>query len=374
MNKKLDHRVDSSGFVPTPKSPLELRASFSMITARMLIKTEKGLYCPAGDFYIDPMGAAERAVITHAHSDHARRGSQQYYCTKPGVGLLRARLGKNISVHGIDYREKIQFGGVQVSFHAAGHILGSAQIRMEGNGEVWVVSGDYKREADPTCEPFEPVPCDVFVTEATFGTPGYRWHRDADLGREIFDWWQENAARGCNSVLFAYALGKSQRVLGALAPLTKRAVYCHPAVTEINKCYRESGIVLAPTHCLSEVESSRVLRGELVLVPPAFLQSEQAQVLGDGYRTAFASGWMSKRATDGKIYGYGDGYDHGFVMSDHADWADLVRTVLETGAQRVYVQHRGQGALVRHLRSLGLRAYPDSALKPENPHQLSLFL
>jgi putative mRNA 3-end processing factor len=218
------------------------------------------------------------------------------------------------------------------------------------------------------------VPCDVFVTEATVGTPGYRWDRDADLGREIFDWWQDNAARGCNSVLFAYALGKAQRVLGALAPLTKRAVYCHPAVTEINKCYRESGIVLAPTYCLSEVERSRVLRGELVLVPPAFLQSEQAQVLGDGYRTAFASGWMSKRATDGKISGYGDGYDHGFVMSDHADWADLVRTVLETGAQRVYVQHRGQGALVRHLRSLGLRAYPDAALKPENPHQLSLFL
>src|SRR5919197_1554343 len=141
--------------------------------------------------------AAEHAVITHAHSDHARRGSQQYYCAKPGVGLLRARLGKTIAVHGLDYREKIQLGGVQVSFHAAGHMLGSAQIRLEWHGEVWVVSGDYKREADPTCEPFEPVPCDVFVTEATFGTPGYRWPRDADLGREIFDWWQENAARGC---------------------------------------------------------------------------------------------------------------------------------------------------------------------------------
>lgn len=346
----------------------------------MLESSRKGLFCRVGGFHIDPMGAAEHAVITHAHSDHARRGSQQYYTTRSGAELLRARIGKNIRLTTFEFGEKFRLGSVELSFHPAGHILGSAQVRMqrltsgsgEAFGDVWVASGDYKRDADPTCEPFESVPCDVFVTEATFGTPGYQWPKGVDLGKQIFDWWSENRELGRNSVLFAYSLGKAQRVLGVLAAyanLVNRVVHCHPAMSQLNECYRAQGILLANTICLSQIDAEKSLRGDLILVPQAFIKSDQAKILGDDFETAFASGWMAKSRG-----GYGTGgFDTGFVMSDHADWNDLLRTIQETGAKRVYVQHRGQGALVKHLRSLGLLAFPESALIPDNVHQLSLF-
>jgi putative mRNA 3-end processing factor len=330
----------------------------------MLIMTRKGLYCPAGNFHIDPHGKVDHAVITHAHADHARRGSHQYYTSSSGVPLLRARLGKKISVTGVNFSEPFFINGVRISFHPAGHILGSAQVRIENGGEVWVASGDYKREPDPTCEPFEVVLCDVFVTEATFGTPGFSWRKDADLGQEIFEWWSENAKRRVNSVLFAYSLGKAQRVLGLLYPHAKKPIYNHPAATELIECYRTQGVKLAPTVCLSEVDHDQCLQGELLLVPQSFLSSEQSGILGDSFETAFASGWMARGS---------HGFDRGFLLSDHADWEDLVRTIKETRAKRVYVQHRGNGALVRHLRSIGLQAFPDSELFPANPDQLTLF-
>ncbi len=329
----------------------------------MLTLTSKGLYCAAGDFYIDPSGPVDRAIITHAHSDHARRGSRLYICASPGAGLLKARLGKNINVKTHEYREPFQIAGVKLSLHSAGHILGSAQVRIEYGGEVWVVSGDYKREEDPTCAPFEAVKCDVFVTEATFGTPSFVWKKGNDLGHEIYEWWQENAALGMNSVVFAYSLGKAQRVLGVLASFAERPIYCDPPVMAMNACYREQGIRLAPTRCLSEADDE--LKGELILAPQSVLNSPRAKLLGS-FRTAFASGWMNGSGR------WGQRYDHGFVISDHADWNDLIRTVLETEAKRVYVQHRGNGALVRHLRSLGLEAHPDSALKEERREQLML--
>lgn len=329
----------------------------------MLVLTPKGLYCPRGDFYIDPCRAVDTAVVTHAHSDHARKGSKLYVTAASGVGVLKQRLGPKIAVRPLAYGEKLRLGGVEVSLHPAGHILGSAQVRVAGGGEVWVASGDYKREPDPTCEPFEVVPCDVFVTEATFGTPGFSWARERDLGREIADWWKENAARGVNSVLFAYSLGKTQRVLGVLAPLVDRPVHCHPSASAINDCYRAEGVRLAPTRCLSALAPGERLRGELVVAPTSFLRTEQASALGDSYTTAFASGWTAR--------GYG-GFDRGFPMSDHADWDDLVRTARETGAKRVYVQHRGHGALVRHLKALGLQAFPESELAVKDPGQMTL--
>jgi len=329
----------------------------------MLTLTRGGLFCPAGDFHIDPSRGVDTAIVTHAHSDHARRGSRLYICVRSGVGLLRERLGANINVRAVDFGEAFELGGVRVSLHPAGHILGSSQVRLEFRGEVWVASGDYKRDHDPTCEPFEPIACDTFVTEATFGTPAYRWTKDADLGRQIHDWWSANAARGENSVLFAYSLGKAQRVLGVLHPHTSRPVHCDPAVIGMNVHYRAQGVRLAPTVCLSTV--NRRLEGELVLVPQSFLKGPGAALLGGRFRTAFASGWMAGN--------FGRSYDHGFVMSDHADWGDLVRTVVETGARRVYVQHRGKGALVKHLRALGLDAYPDTDLASGNQNQLSFF-
>ncbi len=345
----------------------------------MLVKLKKGLFSSAGNFHIDPMGAVEHAVVTHAHADHARRGSHFYYTPNSGVELLRARVGKNIRVTGFDFGEKFYLGDVQVSFHPAGHILGSAQVRMQRvgglsrkpEGEVWVASGDYKRELDPTCEPFESVPCDVFVTEATFGTPGYQWPRGVDLGSRIIEWWHRNRDEGRNSVLFAYSLGKAQRILGLLAPFANRRIYCHSAVTPLNECYRRQGVRLAETLCLSAVPNEVRLSGEMILAPRAFLKSEQCQILDSNFATAFASGWMAKsNGSSGRAHG---GYDTGFVLSDHADWNDLIRTILETGAKRVYVQHRGQGALVRHLRRLGISAFSEDHLIPENVNQLSLF-
>lgn len=330
----------------------------------MLRLTPQGLYCPTGNFYIDPSRGVDHAVVTHAHADHARRGSKQYYCAASGVGVLKQRLGQKINVVGIPFGQKFCINGVTVSLHPAGHILGSAQVRIEGDGEVWVASGDYKREPDPTCEPFEVVPCDVFITEATFGTPAYTWSRSKDQGHEIFEWWMANADRGVNSVLFAYSLGKAQRILGLLYPYAIKPVYCHSAVTPLNECYRSEGIDLAEAICLSTVDKTMRLKGELLLVPQAFLKSEQNQILGDHFETAFASGWMARQQF---------GYDKGFTISDHADWNDLVRTIQESQAKRVYVQHRGHGALVRHLRGLGLDAFPDTELKPLDPRQMELF-
>jgi putative mRNA 3-end processing factor len=333
---------------------------------------KQGLYCEAGDFYIDPTGAVDRAVVTHAHSDHARRGAKHYYSSKSGLGLVRARLGQNISIEGHAYGEEFRIGRVKLSFHPAGHILGSAQVRLECEGEVWVASGDYKREPDPTCEAFESVKCDVFITEATFGTPSYRWEKGKDLGAEILDWWEKNRAEGIASVVCAYSLGKTQRILGELHGRAPKKIFIDPNAVALTDCYRAQGVKLAEASCVSTASS---LAGELIVAPSSFLRSPLAEKLGE-YRSAFASGWM---ATGGG-YGHSSAYDHGFTMSDHADWDDLVRTVRESGARRVYVQHRGHGALVRYLKAEGFEAFPDSALAPNEkkkdknkPAQLALF-
>lgn len=329
----------------------------------MLIMTDKGLFCPAGGFYIDPKGAVEKAIITHAHSDHARKGSKQYYCTTTGVSLLKARLGQNIVVTHFPYRQPFSLNNVNISFHPAGHILGSSQVRLEFASEVWVVSGDYKREEDFTCEPFETIQCDVFVTEATFGTPAFAWDKNADVGEEIYNWWSHNAEENIHSVLFAYSLGKTQRILNLLADRTNKPIICHPTATLLNECYRAENIALAPTICLSQLPADKKLKGELFIMPRSFLQTEQAKLLGNHYRTAFASGWMAQSQRN---------FDHKFVLSDHADWPDLLQTILATKAQRVYVQHRGSGALVRKLKSLGLNAFSDDELFLKGPLQLAL--
>lgn len=325
--------------------------------------TERGLYCPAGDFYIDPKKAVERAVITHAHSDHARKGSLQYYCAASSANLLRVRLGQNISLLTFNYRETFQIKDVKISFHPAGHILGSSQVRLEHLGQVWVVSGDYKREYDPTCDSFEPVACDVFITEATFGTPSFIWEKGVDFGLQIYNWWCRNQANNLNSILFAYSLGKAQRILNALYPYAKKPIYCDPATEQLNTCYRDSGVKLASTIDLNTVDIRDVFTGELILAPLSFVKTKLSENIGR-YKTAFASGWMKNSSRQ---------YNDSFVMSDHADWSDLLLTIEQSAAKQVFVQHRGNGALVRELKSRGIRAFPDTALFPKCPNQLTLF-
>jgi putative mRNA 3-end processing factor len=308
--------------------------------------TQKGLYCAAGDFYIDPHRAVDQAIITHAHSDHARRGHKKYICVDVGIELLKTRVGKNIAVETYKYGETFTLGETKISFHSAGHILGSAQVRVECDGEVWVASGDYKRDRDPSCDPFENVKCDAFITEATFGTPKFVWPKNLDHGQMIHDWWITNEKMGINSILFGYSLGKAQRILAELHPLAHKPVIIHSTIHELTECYRRQERELASTELL--MEKLENLNGELILAPPSILSESWIHHLGE-YKTAFASGWMQGSGRTG--------YDKGFVMSDHADWNDLNLTIKESGAKRVFVQHRN-GALVRHLKREGLEAYP----------------
>jgi putative mRNA 3-end processing factor len=336
--------------------------------------TKTGLRCARGGFAIDPLERVETAVITHAHSDHARRGSGRYFCAASGAGLLRERIGGQAPIIPVPYGERIRLGETEVSFHPAGHILGSAQIRVACGDDVWVASGDYKRDPDPSCEAFETVPCDVFITEATFGTPGFRWSKRADHGAAIHSWWKENGERGENSVLFGYSLGKSQRILALLAPFVREGddpILIHDALLGPTKIYRAGGVPLAPTASLTELLAAGGTsqpRGRLVLAPPAIRRSELLQRL-EPCRTAFASGWM--RDTEAAQNGPGE-YDRGFTLSDHADWDDLLRTARETGASRVFVQHRN-GSLVRALRNVGIDAHGIEALAPEKFSLLPAF-
>jgi putative mRNA 3-end processing factor len=310
----------------------------------------QGLYCEAGGFFVDPSRAVDVALITHAHSDHARKGARHYYTLRNGVGLLRERLGPKIQVTGIERGEKTRMGETWVSFHPAGHILGSAQVRVEHAtrpSEVWVISGDYKRDADPTCEPFEPVECETFVTEATFGLPMYEWADLARIGHEIYDWWMRNAARGANSILFCYSLGKAQRILAELEPLADRPILVHSSMVGLNQCYLSEGVKLAPTRPLAQVGSDERILGELILAPPQSFGTKELLRLGR-FHTAFASGWMQGSNLRR--------YDRGFPLSDHADWPSLLKTIDESRAKNVYVAHRDDHVLVAHLREKGLKA------------------
>jgi putative mRNA 3-end processing factor len=335
----------------------------SGVRAPLIQATRRGLYCAAGGFHIDPSRAVDTAVITHAHSDHARPGSRAYYCPRPGAGLLRGRIGSRAPIEGIPFGEKLKLGSTWVSFHSAGHILGSAQVRIELGSEVWVVSGDYKRDSDPTCPPFETVECDAFVSEATFGLPIYRWESGESVAREILDWWDRSSRAGRNCVLFAYSLGKAQRVLAELARLTdpSRRVLVHGSVTAMNRCYEQEGVRLLPTLELDAAEAPRRLRGELVLAPPSALSGAGAERFGD-FETGFASGWMRVRGGRGR-----KGYDRSFVLSDHADWPGLIRTIRETRAREAYLMHGSDETLARYLREQGLDARPVSALAAEEP-------
>jgi len=326
-----------------------------MSPAELITVTARGLHCAAGDFYIDPWQPVERALITHAHGDHLRAGSSRYYLAAAGVDLARLRLPAEAAVHALDYGERLTFGDAQVSLHPAGHILGSSQIRVERGGEVWVVSGDYKRDPDPTCVPFEVVPCDVFISEATFALPAYRWTDTPTVAREILSWWQDNRRRGLASVLFAYALGKAQRVLAELATLTDETVYVHGAVAALTDVYRARGIAMLPTRPAT-VAVRADYAGALILAPPSAAGSPWMRRFGD-HRTGFCSGWMRIRGDRRRR-----GYDRGFVLSDHADWPSLLRTCRESEARRILLTHGYTDALCRYLREQGVEA---AALRTE---------
>ena len=316
----------------------------------MIVESEQGLFCPQGAFHLDPLLPVARAVITHAHGDHARPGSAAYLCTPESAALIRKRLGPEAAIETLAYGERRRIGEVTVSLHPAGHILGSAQVRIEGRDGVWVVSGDYKRERDPTCAPFEPQRCDVFVTEASYALPLFRWDDPAAVAREIVGWWEGNPRKA--SLLFCYALGKAQRLLAEIALLTERPVWVHGAVESFAEIYRAHGVRLSSTRHVAE---ERGLLGELVLAPLTARGTPWMKRFRD-FETAFASGLLRIRGTRRRR-----GFDRGFVISDHADWPGLLTTIRETGATRVLATHGHREALVRWLRESGIDAAPIGA-------------
>ena len=282
--------------------------------------TKNGLFCSRGGFYIDPWQPVEHAVVTHAHADHARPGSAHYVAVAEAAPVLQHRLG--VMPETLRYGEKRTVGDVQISLHPSGHLLGAAQVRVEANGEVWVVSGDYKRAPDPTCAPYEVVRCNTFITEATFALPIYQWPAPAAVARDIFGWWEMNRAAGRASVLFCYALGKAQRILAELTALTDRAVYVHGAIDVVCELYRAAGVKMLPTTKVIETEKGRTFGGELVLAPVAAQNTKWLRRIGE-YESAFASGWMQVRGERRRRRAL----DRGFVLSDHADWPALLATI-----------------------------------------------
>ena len=316
----------------------------------LLIMTRRGLYCPHGDFHIDPNGPVERALITHAHADHARWGAGEYWALHDSIPVMQKRLGEKIVVKGVDHGESMALGDARVSFHPAGHIRGSAQIRIQAGSQIWVATGDFKREPDPTCEPFEVVPCDVLVTEATFAMPVYRWQPTHIVIDEIHDWWQGNATQGRTSVLFCYALGKAQRIMAELLRHTDQTLWLHGATRPLTDIYRRQGVALPPTRPVSEAEKGYDFAGDLVLAPPSAAGTRWMRRFTDP-STGFTSGWMRIRGNRRRR-----GYDRGFILSDHADWPGLLRTVRDSGAERVIAMHGRIDALVQYLNEQGLDA------------------
>lgn len=315
----------------------------------VLTLTDRGLYCAAGDFYIDPWRAVDRALITHAHADHARPGHARYLCTNACMPVMQHRLGA-ITCDTVTYGETRRIGDATVSFHPAGHVPGSAQIRVEVAGEVWVVSGDYKTEPDGLSEAFAPVRCHTFISECTFGLPVFRWQPQAQVAGQINRWWAENAAQGRTSLLAAYSLGKAQRLLqmldGRIGP-----ILTHAAVENTNAVLRAQGYALQPTIRITPDLDRKAYPGALIIAPPAVLGSTWARRFG-APATGFASGWMQMRGVRRRRAA-----DRGFVISDHADWGGLLGAIKDTGAETLYLTHGYTDIFTRYLRDAGHNAH-----------------
>jgi putative mRNA 3-end processing factor len=314
--------------------------------------TEIGLYCPAGRFHVDPWRPVDRAVVTHAHADHACWGCRNYLTTREGKTVLRARLGDAAKIATLDYGEAVDMAGVRVSLHPAGHILGSAQVRIEHRGEVWVVSGDYKTEFDATCSPFELVRCHTFISESTFGLPVYRWPPQEDVFEQIRSWWKTNQVVGKASLVFAYALGKSQRILAGLAAHGLQGpIFTHGAVETMNDAYRTAGVKLPDTTHVSAAGPQTRWSDALIVAPPSAQGTPWVRRFGP-VSAGFASGWMRIRGTRRRR-----SVDRGFVLSDHVDWPSLLETIDETRAETIYLTHGYSAPVARWLQEMGKDAH-----------------
>jgi putative mRNA 3-end processing factor len=314
----------------------------------LLIFNDKGIYCQQGDFYIDPWKPVHRAVITHAHSDHARPGNGNYLChhfTKP---LLRLRLGE-ISVQSVNWNEPVFINGVRISLHPAGHIIGSSQIRVEFQGSVWVVSGDYKTENDGISNELEIMPCDVFITESTFGLPIYEWKKQQELSYDIQNWILSNRERGLNSVLIAYSLGKAQRLLKIIEEISP-SIYVHGAIWNVQEVLVRSGFKFQKVVRVLPEMTKEKFQADIIIAPPSAENSPWMNRFGH-LSLGVCSGWMQVRGNVRRRNA-----DAAFAMSDHADWKGLLSVVRATGAKKIFVTHGFQAAFSRYLNEIGIQS------------------
>ncbi len=311
--------------------------------------TPKGIYCPPADVYIDPQKPVRRALLTHGHADHARWGSKHYLCTHQAKPVIQYRLGNGAHIDSVAYGEVQSINGVVFSFHPAGHVVGSAQIRVEYRGEVWVVSGDYKTEHDGICTPFEPVPCHVFITESTFGIPVFQWKPQGEVMKEINEWWQTNKKEGRVTLMMAYALGKAQRVLKYLDPGIG-PIFTHGSVESVNMVLRSQGLKLPAGRKVTTANVHNAGPGSFVIAPPNVLHSVWVRRFKNA-SVGLASGWMAIEGAAEKR-----GADRGFVLSDHADFRGLGEAVLATGATKVFVMHGQTAEFAGWLNEKGIDA------------------
>ena len=310
--------------------------------------TSKGIWCAQADVFIDPWKPVKKALITHGHADHSRYGSDAYLATETAAPVIKYRLG-DIKMETIPFGEKRTINGVDFSFHPAGHILGSAQIRVAYKGEIWVASGDYKLENDGLAEPFEPIKCHTFITESTFGLPVFNWRPQAEIFADINNWWRNNAAEGKVSFITGYSLGKAQRILQGLDTNIGK-IYTHGAVENINEVIRNQGFTLPNTIRVTREISPKDYPTNLVLAPPGALNSAWMKKFKP-ISIGLASGWMAMRGTRRR-----KAADRGFVLSDHVDWKDLNTAIEETGAERVIVTHGYTSIYTQYLLEKGWKA------------------
>lgn len=310
--------------------------------------TKKGIYCIPGKFYLDPWFPVNYAVISHGHADHARRGNKHYLCVNDSKVILKHRIGQDISIESLAYNEPKNINGVHVSFHPAGHIIGSAQIRLEYKGYVIVFSGDYKTQPDFISTPFEPIKCHEFITESTFGLPIYSWKSEEDLQTELQNWIHQNQQNNRTSVLFGYSLGKAQRLMKLVENVDE--IFVHTAIDNLNTAISNSGIELPKTQLLKPDFDKKIVQNKIIIMPPGLLGSKMLKRVPNA-ATAICSGWMQIRGN--KRW---KGVDAGFAISDHADWDGLLSAIKATEAEKVYVTHGSQATFSKYLNEIGIES------------------
>lgn len=315
--------------------------------------TEKGIYCKRANVYIDPWKPVDYAIITHAHADHSRWGNKFYLSHHLSKPIIQHRLGQDISIESMEYGETRTINGVKFSFHPAGHIIGSAQVRVEYKGEVWVASGDYKLEDDGFCAPFESVKCNVFITECTFGLPVFKWKPQAEVFAEINSWWRKNKEEGKATVLAGYSLGKAQRILQGIDPSIGK-IYTHGAIEKTNEIIRNMGVQLNETIYVQPEMKKKEFEGSLIIAPPGALGSSWQKKF-PAYEVGMASGWMNVRGTRRR-----ESLDRGFVLSDHADWNGLNTAIEATACEKVIVTHGYTNAFSKWLNDKGIETAVES--------------